>query len=156
MKSPGFFIRPMRATDVEAVREFAGLLPNAPHWPLSVYLAALDPWATPRRIALVAANRAKDLPIGFAIASIIHDGAELETVAVRLDRQRQGVGRALIDEILGNLRKESIRDVSLEVRESNLAAAGLYLRAGFKERGRRGSYYTEPVEDAVVMGVTLA
>jgi [ribosomal protein S18]-alanine N-acetyltransferase len=41
------------------------------------------------------------------------------------------------------------------VRESNVAAIGLYQRAGLKVDGRRPAYYVDPVEDAVLMSLDL-
>ena len=38
----------------------------------------------------------------------------------------------------------------LEVRESNAAARTLYEKAGFEQTGRRHSYYTSPLEDAIL------
>ena len=47
-----------------------------------------------------------------------------------------------------------IHIVHLEVRESNGSARRLYQRLGFKEDGFRKNYYTEPVENAVLMTKT--
>jgi ribosomal-protein-alanine N-acetyltransferase len=52
-------IRPMTPADLDRVMEIAGSLKEAPLWPRSGYLAALDPEAVPRRIALVAEQSAK-------------------------------------------------------------------------------------------------
>jgi ribosomal-protein-alanine N-acetyltransferase len=46
-------------------------------------------------------------------------------------------------------------DVYLEVRDSNYRARRLYGSCGFKEVGRRRSYYRLPVEDAIVLRRTL-
>ena len=40
---------------------------------------------------------------------------------------------------------------TLEVRRSNTAALRLYAKAGFVEAGVRRNYYTQPVEDALVL-----
>jgi ribosomal protein S18 acetylase RimI-like enzyme len=44
----------MTLADLDQVMEIAGSLKEAPHWPRSAYLAALEPEAAPLRIALVA------------------------------------------------------------------------------------------------------
>ena len=41
--------------------------------------------------------------------------------------------------------------VSLEVRESNVAAISLYKKFGFEITGTRKRFYKAPVEDALVM-----
>ena len=40
---------------------------------------------------------------------------------------------------------------TLEVRRSNTPARQLYAKAGFVEAGVRPNYYTQPVEDALVL-----
>ena len=40
---------------------------------------------------------------------------------------------------------------TLEVRRSNHAARMLYERLGFRARGIRRDYYTDPVEDALIL-----
>ena len=47
-----------------------------------------------------------------------------------------------------------IRTVTLEVRASNGAAQALYSKYGFTVQGRRKSYYTDNLEDALIMTVT--
>ena len=47
--------------------------------------------------------------------------------------QRQGLGRALIGRLLGQLRERGIPGVQLGVGESNLAAQAFYRRLGFHE-----------------------
>jgi ribosomal-protein-alanine N-acetyltransferase len=41
--------------------------------------------------------------------------------------------------------------VTLEVRTSNIAAQSLYRKYGFGEAGIRRAYYTDNLEDAVIM-----
>jgi ribosomal-protein-alanine N-acetyltransferase len=148
-------IRPMRSDDVERVLEIAAGAENTPRWPRSAYLSALDPQAQPRRVALVLVDEASSTPVGFAIASMVASGVELETIAVLKDRQRQGLGKALVDRMVTALRLEGALEVWLEVRVSNRAALQLYRRAGFVEIGIRKGYYAEPIEDATVMRLTI-
>jgi ribosomal-protein-alanine N-acetyltransferase len=51
----------MCAADLERVMAIAESLKEAPHWPRTAYELALDPDATPRRIALVAEETAEGL-----------------------------------------------------------------------------------------------
>ena len=48
-----------------------------------------------------------------------------------------------------------VREVLLEVRESNQSALAFYGSLGFVEEGRRHGYYDEPVEDAILMRLKL-
>jgi len=45
--------------------------------------------------------------------------------------------------------------VFLEVRESNAAARSLYGERGFEPVGTRRAYYRNPVEDALVLRLSL-
>jgi ribosomal-protein-alanine N-acetyltransferase len=46
-----------------------------------------------------------------------------------------------------------VRQVTLEVRESNSSAIRLYNKHGFSVKGKRKGYYKNPVEDALIMGL---
>ena len=52
-------------------------------------------------------------------------------------------------------RQTNSEAVFLEVRESNTAARRLYEKLGFRQTGRRKSYYTNPIEDAVLYPLNL-
>jgi ribosomal-protein-alanine N-acetyltransferase len=145
----------MNAADLDRVFEIALALPEAPHWSLSSYVAAIDPMHTPRRIALVSTDPDNDAPTGFVIASLLPPEAELETIAVAPSGQRQGVGSRLLSVLAEELRNEHVNQLILEVRASNLAALRFYRAYGFKQTGRRTRYYSDPEEDAVLMGLSL-
>jgi ribosomal-protein-alanine N-acetyltransferase len=145
----------MNAADLDRVVEIATALSEAPHWPASAYLTAIDPENAPRRIALVAVDLETETLAGFLVASLLPPEAELETIAVAAEGQRRGVGSRLLVTLLDELRNEQVGDLILEVRASNRAAQGFYGARGFEEIGRRPRYYAEPEEDAVLMSLTL-
>ncbi|MDQ6675956.1 MAG: ribosomal protein S18-alanine N-acetyltransferase [Acidobacteriota bacterium] len=70
--------------------------------------------------------------------------AEILNLAVAPEFRRRGLALAMI-------RAMAMREVFLEVRESNAAARALYRRAGFREAGIRFGYYSHPAESAIVM-----
>jgi ribosomal-protein-alanine N-acetyltransferase len=145
----------MTQADVARVMELALGLKDAPQWPESAYLAALDPAATPRRVALVACGVQDEYLAGFAIASCLPPQGELETIAVVNSSRRRGLGRRLLDGLIRELQAGGAHEVALEVRGSNHAALGLYRSLGFVKTGLRKSYYADPVEDAVLMRLRL-
>jgi ribosomal-protein-alanine acetyltransferase len=57
-------IRRMGAADVDRVLEIAGGLSEAPHWPSSAYVEAIDPKHIPQRIAIVAELRSEEQTSG--------------------------------------------------------------------------------------------
>jgi [ribosomal protein S18]-alanine N-acetyltransferase len=146
-----FFIRPMAPGDLDRVFEIADFLPEAPQWPKSAYEAALDPDAIPNRIALVATTPSSREPVAFAVASLVLAQAELESIVVAGDYQRQGLGRQLFEAVTGLLRSAGAKKLALEVRASNHAALAFYLSLGFTRAGLRPRYYVDPIEDAVLM-----
>jgi ribosomal-protein-alanine N-acetyltransferase len=101
-------------------------------------------------MALVA--QAEDGVAGFAVAAMVGADAELESIAVEAAAQGRGIGRALMLELMRQLKAAGVGKLGLEVRASNAAAIGLYTAIGFGEVGRRPGYYREPIEDAVLMG----
>ncbi len=148
-------VRRMTQTDLDWVIEIEQSLTAAPHWPRSAYLAALDPKATPLRIALVAEETGLGAIWGFAVASLLPPQAELETIAVDIVAQRRGMARRLLSALAGELFTAGIIEVILDVRASNQPALEFYKRSGFVKAGRRPRYYIDPVEDAVLMRLQL-
>jgi ribosomal-protein-alanine acetyltransferase len=88
---------------------------------------------------------------GFIVAHQIGDEWEIENIAVAQRMQHRGLGTRLLTEFLELVRRQKGRQIFLEVRESNLAARALYRKSGFKETGRRKSYYENPPEDALIL-----
>ena len=92
---------------------------------------------------------------GFLVARCLPEEWEIENVVVDENRRRQGIARSLIEELTSAADSADVRSIILEVRESNLAALGLYENIGFKEEGRRKGYYQSPAEDALLYRLTL-
>lgn len=92
-----------------------------------------------------------------AYISLYHAAGEMEilNLAVAPGRRRQGLGRRVLLMVLQVARKMGMQRVSLEVRQSNLAAIALYESAGFKSIGRRSHYYPDTGEDALIQEFKL-
>ena len=88
---------------------------------------------------------------GYVIALDAVDEGEILNLAVAPSGRRNGLGRALVEAMLRLMEEREVRQVYLEVRESNAPARALYAAEGFKEVGRRKQYYRRPVEDAIVL-----
>lgn len=78
---------------------------------------------------------------GFVLARLVAGEAEILTIAVSRDVQRQGVGRMLMDGVLRHLYQERAETLFLEVDEANIAAQALYRRLSFQKVGDRPAYY---------------
>lgn len=92
---------------------------------------------------------------GYLNCWLVADEIQLHKVAVRQDRQRQGVAAALMEEMLVLELPTDVRYATLEVRISNEPAIKLYERFGFEVRGRRPFYYDDTREDALIMWAEL-
>jgi len=57
--------------------------------------------------------------------------------------------------MLDMARSNNVREIFLEVRKSNTEAIKFYDKFNFKKMRERSSYYKNPVEDALVLGLYL-
>jgi ribosomal-protein-alanine N-acetyltransferase len=144
-------IRRLDASDFDAILGIAEALAEAPHWPRERYEDAVRADAPVPRIALVAREARSGEIAGFTIASLIVPEAELETVAVASERQRQGIGSRLLNALVCELEAAGVQRLHLEVRSSNLPAIHFYESKNFKKTGVRPRYYADPEEDAILM-----
>ena len=81
---------------------------------------------------------------------VVLDEGCLEKIAVADAWRRQGVAEAILSAFI-RFGRANLAFLTLEVRESNRAAIGLYEKLGFRPVGRRKNYYTEVHEDAILM-----
>lgn len=96
--------------------------------------------------------------VGYFLLMAVVDEAHLLNVAVAQERQREGLGRYLLDKIAACARGLTMESILLEVRPSNLRALKIYETYGFSEIGRRRAYYPAhngQREDAIVMRYSL-
>ena len=151
-------VRRGTAADLPAVLELVGVCVDAPRWPPSAWKDLLggttDESPGQARLVLILPDSARVLR-GILVATSVVGITELESVLVRPESRRQGVGRALLEAWLASAATAAAVGAQLEVRESNLPARELYGRLGFLVQGRRASYYHHPVEDALLMGRQL-
>ncbi len=96
--------------------------------------------------------------VGYAVTMAVVDEVHLLNISVPADSQGHGHGSALLSYMIEQAWQEDAKRVLLEVRPSNVAALALYARCGFKEIGRRRSYYAtfNGREDAIVMARELS
>jgi len=121
------------------------------------------PWsASMMRDSLCAAHTrvwglidAQEQLIAFVVFSVALDEAELLTMAVDPQCQRQGFGEKLLECVTKLLQLQRIKQLHLEVRASNQAARKLYEKTGFAAAGVRKNYYPLKAdaqrEDAILM-----
>ncbi len=119
------------------------------------------PWSV-RDFETLAAGRnvfiASPSASGFALGRVVVDEAELLTLAVDPDAQRQGIGRACLTAFETEAIARGANHLHLEVAATNAPALSLYRSAGWHEAGRRKAYYKGPDAriDAILMTKQLA
>lgn len=89
--------------------------------------------------------------IGYIGMSFVLDEGYIYNVAVEKSSRKKGAGSALIQTLVNYGKKNGFAFITLEVRESNTAARSLYSSFGFIKVGERKNYYSDPVENAVLM-----
>ena len=72
------------------------------------------------------------------------DVYEILAIATIEEYRNKGIAQELLDKI-------KIKDIFLEVRESNQVAINFYKKNRFKEMSIRKNYYSEPNENAIIM-----
>ncbi len=88
---------------------------------------------------------------GYLMAWRVQDQLHVLNLAVRPSVRRQGTGSRLLQAALAAVQAWGLREVTLEVRESNLAALRFYTAHDFVAVGRRLGYYRDTHEDAIIM-----
>lgn len=94
--------------------------------------------------------------IGYILYWLLPGAVDIHNIAVHVDFRRRGLGRVLLERVLGEARRHSAIRVTLEVRVSNLPAQKLYESTGFLATGIRKGYYSDDGEDALAMTLELA
>jgi ribosomal-protein-alanine N-acetyltransferase len=115
-------------------------------WSMEAILYELD---NPLAVYLVA--RLEGEPAGYAGMHDIAGEGYITNVAVSPERRRKGVASALVKALLAYGEENALELLTLEVRESNLAARTLYAGFGFVPLGLRRNFYEAPTEDAIIM-----
>ena len=92
-----------------------------------------------------------DRVLGYVGMMYVLDEGYISNVAVAPEMRQKGIGDSLIEELMHRARERDLSFVTLEVRESNMAAISLYKKHGFQTVEQRKKYYDLPKEDAILM-----
>ncbi len=88
--------------------------------------------------------------VGYAGIWISVDDIHITNIAVKKSYRNNGIGSALLEQLISMSKKLNKSSLTLEVNTKNLYAQKLYLKFGFKNLGLRKKYYNG-VEDAYIM-----
>lgn len=153
-------IRPATPADIPHMLRLDQQSATAGHWTEDQYRWAFRTESPTRFLLVVESSNVNPAVegqgiLGFLIASHIPPEWELENLVVAPTARRKGLAKRLLEALL-HAAGETNSPVFLEVRESNAAARALYESEGFKQAGRRPSYYKSPPEDAILYRWTVA
>jgi len=88
---------------------------------------------------------------GFCSFWLVLDEIHINNLAIRPEYRGQGLGAALLQEVLQAGASRGATRATLEVRRSNAPARRLYERFGFEVAATRPNYYVSPPEDALIL-----
>ena len=89
--------------------------------------------------------------VGYGGVWLIIDEAHITNIAVLQDYKGKGIGNKILTGLIEYSTSLGIRNMTLEVRESNFVARRLYEKHGFVSYGIRPKYYIDDNEDAIIM-----
>jgi ribosomal-protein-alanine N-acetyltransferase len=145
----GVRFRPMNSSDLSEVIEIERASFAYP-WSTNFFLQELKVNCARSLLAVVG-----DKPVGYVIYWMLQHEIDVHNLAVHPAYRRHGIGKALLEAVIEEARRQGASQVTLEVRKSNEAAQKLYQALGFSAKGVRTAYYSDDGEDALIMALEL-
>jgi len=139
-------IEPMQLDDLPRIQAIEQATFSAP-WPANAYRSELES----NRLATYLVARVDDDIVGYGGMWLMVDEAHITTFAIDPAWRRQRIGERLLVEFVDVAIARFAREMTLEVRLSNLPARRLYEKFGFRPVGVRPRYYSDDHEDALIM-----
>lgn len=92
-----------------------------------------------------------DTVVGYMIYELHKNRLHVLNFAVHPDYRLKGVGRAMVNNLIGKLMPDRRNRIMLEVRETNLGAQLFWKAMGFKAESVLRDHYEDTAEDAYLM-----
>ncbi len=89
--------------------------------------------------------------VGFMIYELHKTRLHILNFAVGSNLRRRGIGRQMIEKLVGKLSSQRRTEITLEVRETNLSAQIFFRESGFRATNVLRDFYDDSPEDAYVM-----
>jgi ribosomal-protein-alanine N-acetyltransferase len=112
----------------------------------------------PASTAFLAVIGNPKVPVGFVLAQLAADEAEILSIGVAKEWQRKGLGVRLMEGLMRAAKRAEAKRLFLDVAADDDGARGLYHRLGFLGTGLRRGYYNRPdgtMADALTLAITL-
>ncbi len=149
MKTVEVRIRPLKLKDLDEVLLIEECSFRPP-WSKATFLTELQ---KENRYYVVAEKEGKI--IGYAGLYYLLREGHITTMAVAPEWRGKGIGKILLSHLINESKRRGLKELFLEVRESNWVAREMYQKFGFKMLARRKRYYVQPIEDAIIMSLKL-
>lgn len=139
-----YSLRPMTTLDIPVVAALEQAARPSP-WSAVAFAAELE-----NELSSAVVLTVQEEVIGYCVTWLVLDELTVATIAVAAAWRSRGLGALLLlDGLLAGVARGAAVAL-LEVRRSNTAAQGLYLKYGFEMVGERKGYYRDG-EDALLM-----
>lgn len=148
--APRFLFEPAQWEDLDRLVAIEQASFTAP-WTRKMLEAELqNPFSRLLTARLMPDGRTGEI-VGYLCLWIVFEELRLMNLAVEAGSRRRGIAKALVLHALSLARDRGAERAVLEVRASNDAARRLYEGVGFRQVALRARYYSNPIEDAVLM-----
>ncbi|PLR98653.1 ribosomal protein S18-alanine N-acetyltransferase [Bacillus sp. T33-2] len=142
--------RKMKVEDIDQILEIESKSFTIP-WSQEAFYNEL----TKNQFAVYTVLEIEDKIIGYCGVWVIVDEAHITNIAILPEYRGMKLGEALLAKVIEIAKGLGARTMTLEVRVSNHIAQSLYRKFGFREGAIRKNYYTDNMEDALVMWVEI-
>jgi [ribosomal protein S18]-alanine N-acetyltransferase len=139
-------IAPMKNEDIPRVLQIESLCFSTP-WPRNAFSNELND----NKLAHYFIGRFENQVIAYSGLWVVLEDAHITTIAVIPAQQRKRFGEQMLVHLIEESIGRGARWITLEVRESNVAAQNLYKKYGFTVVSTRRGYYSDNDENALVM-----
>lgn len=137
--------RKMEERDIDQVADIEKSIFSRP-WSKKDFFDSLQ---NPNHLYVVAEQQNEI--IGYCgLWNVLGEG-QITNVAVVEEVRQTGIGYGMLSYLIDLGKEEKIQAYTLEVRESNKKAIGLYEKLGFRIEGIRKNFYDLPEENAIIM-----
>ena len=126
-------------------------------WPIEHFHSSLE-----NNNNLSYALMLRDKLIGYVVALLAIDSADILNIAIDSGCQRQGYATKLLSHLVNEFSEKGAKEVFLEARASNNGAISFYNSQGFKQISVRKNYYMKNSndsterEDGIIMRLEIA
>ena len=152
-------VKPMAEEHLDVVTALEETCFGADAWPAEAFAELLEIYGESpdfRGQLWVAVDAKTEAVLGYAGLELSSFGeAELSNLAVDSVHRQQGVGRRLVEFVVGVCQELGVSLLWLRARRSNTGAVDFYTACGFRVRGEFRAYYDRPREDALIMAIEI-